>query len=225
MAEANLSEDVYERLSERILRWDYPPGKRLTEEELCVEFGVSRSPVREALGMLAQRGLVDKRARAGYAVRRLDLTEIKELYDVRLVLELAVAEALFSRPRTAADGEALARLRGRWTKLRDGLPKLAPDAATEDEDFHRTLAALSGNRVLARILEDIDARIHFVRLADIVNHERLRATCEDHLAILDALEKGDGEAAAAALRRNIEWGKANVETAIKDALVRAHLSA
>ncbi len=221
MADESLSFDVYTRLSERILKWEYPPGHRLTEEALCAEFSVSRSPVREALGMLAERGLVDKKARQGYSVRRLDLKEINEYYDVRIILEVAVIENLCLNGMDAAVLDALQK---RWTTLRDGLPELAPDAATEDEDFHRSLAKACGNGVLCSLLGKIDSRIHFVRIADITDPERLKTTCTDHLEIIGALRRRDAAAATALLRRNIEWGKKNVEAAIRDALVRAHLS-
>ncbi|HCM28198.1 MAG: GntR family transcriptional regulator [Treponema sp. GWB1_62_6] len=221
MAEANLSVDVYDRLSERILKWEYPPGHRLTEEELCSEFAVSRSPVREALGMLAERGLVDKKARQGYTVRRLDLKEIKDLYDLRLILEIAVVEVLCLK---GVGEPILDKLASRWKALLEGLPELASNAAGEDEEFHRLLAAECGNGALARTLADIDARIHFVRISDITNTERLKITCADHLEIIEALKRRDREKAVASLRRNIEWGKTNVEAAIRDALVRAHLA-
>jgi DNA-binding GntR family transcriptional regulator len=232
MAEANLSVDVYERLSERILKWDYPPGHRLTEEELCAEFAVSRSPIREALGKLAERGLVDKKARQGYSVRRMDLREIEELYDVRAILEAAVADRLCAGSGAAGgaggsggagvDAARLDALEKRWRTLRDGLPELAPNSAEADEEFHRSLAEMCGNGVLRRLLGDIDRRIHFIRLNDITNPERLLITCRDHLDILEAIRRRDAAAAKAALKRNIEWGKTNVEAAIKDALVRAH---
>ena len=220
MAEVNLSFDICEHLSQRILKWEYPPGHRLTEEGLCSEFSVSRSPVREALGQLVERGLVEKNNRQGYSVRRLDLEEIKESYDVRAILEVAAVDHILDK---GADPAVLDRLQKRWTELRDGLPELSPHAAEEDEEFHRLLAEAAGNRILARTLADIDSRIHFVRLSDITNTERLRQTCSDHLEILDALRRGDRTTAVAALKRNIEWGKTNVEAAIRDALMRAHL--
>jgi len=220
VGEVNLSFDISEHLSQRILKWDYPPGHRLTEEGLCSEFSVSRSPVREALGILVERGLVDKNARQGYTVRRLDLEEIKQSYDVRLVLEVAVVDLWCERGPDPAILDALER---RWTELRDGLPELSPNAAREDEEFHRVLAQAAGNGVLTRTLAEIDSRIHFVRLSDITNTERLRQTCLDHLEILEALRRGDKTTAVAALKRNIEWGKTNVESAIRDALMRAHL--
>ncbi|MEI8096044.1 MAG: GntR family transcriptional regulator [Spirochaetales bacterium] len=216
----NLSGDIYEQLSLRILGWEYPPSHRLTEEGLCAEFQVSRSPVREALNMLVERGLVRKNARQGYTVRDLDLQEIKDSYDVRLVLELDVVARLC---RAGVDGAVLDRMEARWTQLRDGLPALSPKAAEEDEGFHRELAEATGNRVLVRALGAIDSHIHFVRRSDITNTERLRQTCVDHLEIIAALRQKDLATVSVALRRNIEWGKTNVEAAIKDALVRAHL--
>lgn len=192
----------------------------MTEEGLCTEFSVSRSPVREALGILVERGLVDKNARQGYTVRRLDLEEIKQSYDVRLVLEIAVIDLLCDR---GPDPSILDGLERRWTELCDGLPELSNNAAREDEEFHRVLAQAAGNVVLTRTLAEIDSRIHFVRLSDITNTDRLRQTCLDHLEIIEALRKRDRTTAVAALKRNIEWGKTNVETAIRDALMRAHL--
>jgi DNA-binding GntR family transcriptional regulator len=75
---------------------------------------------------------------------------------------------------------------------------------------------------MQRMLKDIDQQIHFVRLSDITDPERLKTTCLDHLAILDAIGRRDREAAASSIQRNIEWGKERVDTAIREALVHAH---
>jgi DNA-binding GntR family transcriptional regulator len=219
MAEDNLSRQVYASLSERVLGLQYPPGHRLTEEELCAEFKVSRSPVREALGMLAENGLIDKKARQGYTVRRLNLSEIEELYDVRLVLELAVIERVCAAGMPEAE---LARLERHWRGLQAGLPAMGSNLADADEEFHFVLATSAGNGVLQQMLEFVNKRIHFVRLADITNPERLQTTCLDHLAILAAVRARDVGNASAAVRRNIEWGRRNVEAALKDALIRAY---
>jgi DNA-binding GntR family transcriptional regulator len=66
--------ELYDTLKGRILRWEYPPGHRFTEETLCKEFGVSRSPVRETLRMLEEQGLVDKVPYRGCTVKQLNLT-------------------------------------------------------------------------------------------------------------------------------------------------------
>ena len=84
MSVTNLSQAIFDQVSERVLHWRYLPGERLHRESLCAEFKVSRSPVREALQMLADRRLIEKTPRQGYVVRQLNLTEIHELYDLRL---------------------------------------------------------------------------------------------------------------------------------------------
>jgi DNA-binding GntR family transcriptional regulator len=219
MPDDSLSREIYSSLSERILSLEYPPGHRLTEEALCAEFRVSRSPVREALGRLVENGLIDKQARQGYSVRRFDLREIHDLYDVRLVLELAIVERVCAR---GMEPDEVMRLERYWRGLHDGLPRMAERLVESDEEFHEVLARAAGNRVLQQMLKQVEKRIHFVRLADITDPERLRTTCLDHLAILRAIRERNPAQAAAAIRRNIEWGRSNVEAAVKDALIRAH---
>jgi DNA-binding GntR family transcriptional regulator len=90
----NISSEVFSTLKERIIRWDYAPGHRFTEEALCDEFGMSRSPIREALRMLVENGLVDKEPHRGYSVKQPDMKEIFDLYDVRLALETYVVATL-----------------------------------------------------------------------------------------------------------------------------------
>ena len=220
MVEGNLSREIVISLSERILSLAYPPGHRLTEEALCAEFKVSRSPVREALGMLVENGLIDKKARSGYSVRRLDLQEIDELYDARLVLELAVIQRVCEK---GMETDELARLESDWRGRYDHLPRMGERLADTDEQFHEILARCAGNRVLQQMLDFVDKRIHFVRLADITNPDRLKTTCLDHLAILRAVRERNPALGAEAVRRNIEWGRTNVEAALKDALIRAYL--
>ena len=70
------SEEIFETLKSRIIRWDYPPGYRLTEDTLCSEFSVSRIPVREALHMLVENNLVDRVPHRGCTVKQLNLGEI-----------------------------------------------------------------------------------------------------------------------------------------------------
>src|SRR4029077_11068729 len=81
-----ISTSLIATLKERIVTWKYPPEHRLTEDALCREFGVSRSPVREALRVLATNGFVRRTANGGYAVRQVKMNEVEEMYEVRLAL-------------------------------------------------------------------------------------------------------------------------------------------
>jgi DNA-binding GntR family transcriptional regulator len=216
----NLSTDVFSVLKERIIRWEYAPGHRFTEEGLCEEFGISRSPVREALRMLVENQLVEKAPHKGYSVKQLDMQEIHELYDVRLALEIFVVEHLARRGYPEKEWRELYRS---WQSLRKTTPANKADFAQLDEEFHEQLAGWTGNRTLLQQIRSIDERLHFIRVTDITSIERLRVTCEQHLRILDCIKEKNIDCAREALQLNIEDGRKNVEHAIKEALARAFL--
>ena len=197
---SNLSASIVATLKERIIHWQYPPEHRLTEAELCQKFGVSRSPVREALRTLATDGFLKKMPNRGYAVKQYNLREIEELYEVRLALELFVVECLAKR-ETAKKDEELARL---------------------DTLFHETLAQVAGNKSLLRQLRAINERLLLFRMIDFGKAHRAESTCHQHLEILKRIAAKDISGARRAMQRNIDEGRNNVHAAIKDALARAY---
>src|SRR5258706_12844946 len=140
---STLSASIVATLKERIIVWQYPPEHRLTEEALCREFHVSRSPVREALRVLSTNGFIRRMANRGYAVRQVNVKDIEELYDVRLALELHAVEALTER---GAPPKALASLRETWESVEREPERHKGDELAElDTAFHETLSALIGN--------------------------------------------------------------------------------
>ncbi|HEU5099986.1 MAG TPA: GntR family transcriptional regulator [Roseiflexaceae bacterium] len=216
--------EIFTALKKRIIQWEYPPGYRFTEEELCREFSVSRSPVRETLRMLEEHGLVDKVPYRGCTVKQPDIQAINELYDVRAILEAAVVEQLAAGE---VPGELLDSLARTWHGL--GLASSYAevedvDLANEDRVFHETLAGATGNQTLLDMLQSINERLHFMRMFDITTIERLRDTCRQHQHILDAIRAGDAPAARQAMRLNIEGARQQVKHAIKEALAKAYLA-
>ena len=214
--------EIFTALKNRIIRWEYPPGHRFTEEELCREFSVSRSPVRETLRMLEEHGLVDKVPYRGCTVKQPNVQEINELYDVRSILELAVVEQLAI---STLPNQHLDSLYERWRSLArvtvfsevDGV-----DLASEDRTFHETLARTTGNTTLCDMLRTINERLHFMRMTDITTVERLWETCHQHTQLLDAITVGDAVAAKAAMKLNIEGARQHVKSAIKEAIARSY---
>jgi len=213
-----LSADVFAVLKERIIRWEYSPAHRFTEEELSEEFGVSRSPIREALHMLVENGLVTKEPYRGYTVRQPDLREIHDLYDVRQALELFAVEWLATHQMPDAEWN---ELHNTWQDILHNLPEYTADFAEIDEAFHERLAGCTGNQALLQYLHIIDERLHFIRMTDITTPARLCATCEQHLKILECVRDGDVRCAREAMKMNIEGGRQNVEQAVKEALARS----
>lgn len=215
----NLSSEVFAVLKKRIIHWEYPPGYRFTEEQLCAEFKVSRSPIREALRMLVENGLVDKIPHYGYSVKQPNSVEIHELYDVRLALESFIVERVAERGLSPEEAQTL---RQPWEIRLSGLPQVDVDVAHEDERFHEALAQLTGNKALLDLLRSINERLRFVRMTDITTPERLQITCQQHLVILDRLIARDAVGARQAMKRNVEQGRDHVEVAFKEALARAY---
>lgn len=216
---ANLSASIVTALKDQILHWRYPPEYRLTEAALCKQFNVSRSPVREALRILATDGFVKKMPNRGYAVKQYNLLEIEELYEVRLALELFVVERLAHRG-PAAHGQ-IAALKRTWMGLLKGSSKKDEELARLDTEFHETLAQAAGNESLLQQLRAINERLMLFRIIDFGKTDRAERTCHQHLAILKSITAKDAAGARLAMRRNIEEGRNNVHMAIKDALARS----
>lgn len=221
-ARYHLGKEILRSLRERILNWHYPPGRHLGEEMLCAEFSASRIPVREALRVLAEQGLVDKVPNQGCYVKQPDVEGIHQLYDYRLGLELFVVERL---AETGPSAELAAKVRATWEPL---LLVKADETVNgdvlvkADEEFHLGFAREVGNAYIVEALEDINERLRFVRLVVITTPHRVQTTAGEHLAVLEALVKKDGEAARRALRLNINSARNKVEIALANALTRAH---
>ena len=216
---STLGASIVATLKERIIGWQYPPEFRLTEEALCREFGVSRSPVREALRVLATNGFVRRMANRGYAVRQVNLKELEELYEVRMALELYAIETLAIN---GAPPKALSALKETWLAVGRNEYGTREELAELDTAFHETLAGLIGNDTLLQQLRAINERLLVFRMIDFDKEDRVETTCQEHLAILDKVAAQDAAGAREAIRKNIEAGRAIVKATLKEALARAY---
>ena len=215
-----LSGSIVATIKERVIAWQYPPEHRLTEEALCREFNVSRSPVREALRVLATSGLVKRMANRGYAVRQVNLHEIEEIYEVRLALELYAVETLAGRE---GPQEALAPLRKSWQAVRSAPDnRKGEDLAELDTIFHESLVALVGNETLLRDVKAINERLFVFRMIDFGRPDRVESTCAEHLDLIERIGAKDIEGARAAIRANIDNARQIVREAFKEAVARAY---
>jgi DNA-binding GntR family transcriptional regulator len=220
---SNLSSSIVAILKEHIIHWHYPPEHRLTEVELCKTFNVSRSPVREALRVLATDGFVKKLPNRGYVVRQHNIVEIVELYEVRLALELYTVDRLATKKQTTQLAAELADLKQTWTQLLKESSKKPEEFAILDTLFHDALARALGNASLLRYLRTINERLTLFRMLDFERRDRAKHTCHQHLEILDRIVAKDALGARAAMQTNIEEGRRLIPTTIKDALARAYL--
>jgi DNA-binding GntR family transcriptional regulator len=193
---------VYEALRAEIASGRLPPASALVETALAARFGVSRTPVREALRRLEQDRLVERGER-GLRVREADPQEVLELYEARVLLESAVARAAAER-RGAGD---LALLEGLLdADLRDGVTDPV-ERARRNQTFHEALWRAAGNRVLVDLLQRLG--LHLLRHPETTLSwpGRWEQSLDEHTVLVDAVRRRDPDAAAAAAVEHFEHAR------------------
>ncbi len=207
--------DVYRQLKQSITNFEFRPGARLVEDDLSELYGVSRTPVREALRQLEREGLVVASFGRGRFVREIALRDYEDVSRVRLVLEaLAVAQAT-----ERASSDAIDDLRATW----DSEDSPADGSYVHaDERFHSGIATLSNNGFLIDEFARIDDRIRIIRVTDFTDAERITIVRNEHQAILAAIWARDAERADFLMRTHIERSQANIRELIGRALERAY---
>lgn len=201
----SLAINVYDCIKAEIFDFWLLPGDRFTENEVAARVGVSRTPVREALYRLEREGYIEVSARNGWSVKPFDFTAFENLYDVRVILELAA-----SRKLCAMDTTALAALRDTWCVPAEERKRDPATLCEMDEAFHNTLVTATGNSEMARIHRDVSERIRIIRRLDFTQADRIGHTYDEHARILQAVTERKVDKAAMLLTSHIEASKAVV---------------
>lgn len=193
----NGQKDAYGLLLEAIDQGSFRPGDRLVESELADRFGVSRTPIREALQRLETQGVVARDGRS-LVVASLDHNQLGELYVVRAELEGLAA-------RLAAQHAAPEEVRVLWEMVEKdrGLIEQPDRAARANKRFHRQIHLASHNRYLIQQLEMVHRSMALVSTTSLAAEGRGARAMDEHAAIVRAIEARDGEAAEAAIRSHI----------------------
>ena len=180
------STDISNRIIEAVMAQKLAPGARLGEQQLAMLFDCSRTIVREALTRLAARGIVTVSARRGWYVIEPSEDEAREAFEARRVIETGLI-----RTTTQVDKAAIKRLK---THLqREKAAVAGPDIGARSfllGDFHVCLAECLGNNLLADTLRDFTARTTLIAMLYQSSHDAVQS-CEDHVQIVAALERGD----------------------------------
>jgi len=196
---ATRSEQLAEQMRLDIVRNVLAPGERVTEEGLADRYGMSRTPVREALRVLVRESLLVYVPRTGYLVASVDLDAMDDLYTVRVAIEEQVATRVVRTGAFAPLRELLAF----WEEMPARVQSGDVNLVFADEVFHETLADVSGSNVFPQMLRNINQRLHALRIRDFIDPERVRRTYSQHAAILRGLLAGDARLARALLRAHI----------------------
>ncbi|MGQ4617629.1 GntR family transcriptional regulator [Nocardia sp. R7R-8] len=205
-----LREQVYDSLRRDLAAGAIAPTERLGEERLAEAYGVSRTPVREALARLQADGLVERLPDGLYPYRpRLD--ELDHLYELRLVLEArGMQRVALPGEATAHDLDLVRAELAIWRALRDDPPEPGPALVAADERFHTTLLAAAGNAVLADALTAVHVRLRPVRTLDMPTPERIATMTAEHIAVAEHLVSGAVGAALDTLSAHIDTSRRNV---------------
>jgi DNA-binding GntR family transcriptional regulator len=195
-----LVDDATQALRDAILSGRFPAGARLKQIDLADRLGISRTPIREALGRLQQEGLVELLPGGGVRVRLLDLDEAVELYDLREVLD-GLAARLAARRRTAGALARLERALGRMAQClgrRDANQWFPAHVAFHDEVFRA-----AGNQRLRALSSVVRLSIRHFHPLLLTTEHRLEEAYREHRAIFEAIAAHDGEAAERLARAHI----------------------
>jgi DNA-binding GntR family transcriptional regulator len=203
-ASSPLVEAAYRQIRSRILDNAWLPGHHALEQALALELGMSRTPVREALIRLQNEGLVEVVPRHGVRVLPVSAADMKEIYEILTSLEAMAAELVAGKRPAPAE---LAPLEKASRDMEKALKKEDLDAWAEaDERYHRHLIELCGNRRLAAVVYNYWDRAHRARMFTLRLRPKPVNSTHEHLAVVEAIRRGDAVAARELHRAHRERG-------------------
>ena len=195
----SLPTPIYQQLIDAIEKGDLRPGDRMLETELASRFGVSRTPIREAIRRLETDGLVVHKPRIGAVVRVLTQQEIVKLYEMRIVLE-ATAAQMAAKHCSNAETRTL-------HDLNDQMLAHSKDpfaVATLNRKFHTCIFNAARNRFLAQSYNSLSYSLILLGKTTLETDERVQNVYAQHEAIIGALISGDTDIASKVMRLHME---------------------
>ena len=214
LARADLHDQVYASLKEALATRKLAPGEKLSLQELATAYGVSRSPVQQALTRLVTEGLVEVKPHLGHFVKPLTVASVCQAYDVREALELWAAEHTVGR---IAAGE-LAELRHRMERTLPmvGATRLSPGFFDTNQAFHDFQIGLAGNELMRESYRRLSVNALMARVIG-GDSNQVTDLATEHVELVEAFEAGDRRRAARAIKIHVETGKELAVAAIEQA--------
>lgn len=191
---------IYDELYEAIVNMRLVPGTPLQEKALTQQFGVSKTPVREALIRLAEEGLVDIFPQSGTFVSHVPLASIPEAHVIRLALE----DTAIRRTAEIATAADIAQLDAKLASQRLLAERGDIDAFHEaDEAFHETIALIAGYPSIWKLLRQVKVQINRARRLTLPVAGRMQQVIGEHELVRDAIARRDVEAARRAMQEHL----------------------
>lgn len=187
----SMREKVYDRLKEMIINEELKPGERIIEVEFSEKFKVSRTPLREAIRMLELEGLLEDSGGNGMAVKKIGISDIQEVYEIRIALEgIILKEIVENKDKNGIN--QLEELLNKTKKLLD-TSKDADQLFKLFSEFNDILYNLSKYQKVVSLIKNINMYLRIFRKYSIDNEERRLKAYNDHVGIVEALKDWDLE--------------------------------
>jgi DNA-binding GntR family transcriptional regulator len=196
----SLHDELLARLTDMIVDGELPPGAKVPERKLCEIFGVSRTPLREALKVLAAENLVVLAQNRGAAISDVNFSELEECFPVMAELE-ALSGKLCCRAITDAEVHAIREATHAMRKAHDNADVQAYFKL--NRQIHEGMLAATRNELLSAHYQRLSRRVRRARLAANISQERRQAAMDEHEEILVLLDARDGDSLSVLLRRHI----------------------
>jgi DNA-binding GntR family transcriptional regulator len=205
LAAAPLFNDIYRTLLHQIFRGELRAGTVIAEEALASEFGVSRTPVREALIRLINDGFLEKGASRSYLVTEITIESIRNIFDLRLLLEPAAAAKAAANPlrmeALTRAGQILEEMRA-WPQEAKKIEVLLGFQGL-DAGFHEAIAEASGNKQMAKFISELMKHCAHFWMRVSMAGAPLANTVQEHSNVLEAVRTGDPVKASEAVRTHL----------------------
>ena len=201
LAPRALYQQVAERLRQRIFDRQLEPGSWIDELKLAQEFGISRTPLREALKVLAVEGLVTMKVRRGAYVTEMSRDDVAQVYHLLALLESDAA----GRAAQVADDAQRAELAALHERLEKQINRRDAFFAA-NEQFHLALLRIAGNRWAEQTVADLRKVMKLNRHHSLFKQGRIEASLAEHRSLMKAIAKRDAVRASAVMRRHFESG-------------------
>nr|WGD63079.1 GntR family transcriptional regulator [Bacillus subtilis]WGD71129.1 GntR family transcriptional regulator [Bacillus subtilis] len=182
----------YNQLKKMIFNGTFKPGERINETQLAKSFGVSRSPIREAMRLLEKDGLLKADDRNGFSITSLTAKDVDEIYKIRIPLEQLAVELVIDE----ADEEELTILEKQLEETEKAIHNGTEDTEIIrlNQKFHESLVDFSHNRHLKNLLEHVNDLIHFCRILNYTGDHRAETILREHRRIFEEVKKKNKEA-------------------------------
>lgn len=199
-----IRELIFQYLRDAIVSGQMEPEDHLFEEELAKKFNVSRTPIREAIRKLELEGLVQRSPRRGVIVRKFSLDDVKEIYDIRSILEGYAAKLAAEN----IEPHEMEKLRSIMEEMKKNILNGDKTAEMENhKDWLLTVYAASKNSRLEQLLTDYADYLQFFRTVSLQNPGRSLETIKEHESMTRAIETGDGALAEKIAREHVAKAK------------------